>query len=252
MKTLYLDLTRGISGDMFTAACLSFMDEERRSTFLRRAEKTIGEFGGTCRLEEVGIDSIKGHAMIWEFREEAVPRSGSYSREKVRALCRSLNVTDSGDRFALKVIDDLVEAEARAHGATQEEIHLHEIGRTAGLMNIASAGLCRDLLGLENARLIASYVSIGDGEVATAHGRLRVPTPASTELLAGLRFRFGPYAGEMATPTGIAIVRNIIGGQLDVLPKASRTGVGFGGRTFGGERGFAVLFESGDAARGDG
>jgi uncharacterized protein (DUF111 family) len=48
----------------------------------------------------------------------------------------------------------------------------------------------------------------------------------------------------MATPTGIAIIRNLLSRQQDVLPKASRKGVGFGSRSFDGERGFAMLFES--------
>ncbi len=241
---LYLDMTKGISGDMLVAACCSFMNEGMRLEFLRRADVACREFDCSVALTTVDGGSTGGMTLGWSCEKRGgVIRSASEAEEFLERIADGLALSSGARRFTVGVIGDIVAAEARAHGIENEKVHLHEIGRTGSLMNIASAGLCWDMLGIGERKVIGSYISIGRGFVETEHGRLNVPAPASSELLSGLRFRFGPSDGEMATPTGIAIVRNLLSEQKDVIPKASRKGVGFGSRSFGGERGYVTLFE---------
>lgn len=244
MTVLYLDMTKGISGDMLVAACCSFMDDGMRLEFLRRADIACREFDCSIKSTTIDGDSTCGMMIVWDCEKRVEVRSASEAEGFLERVSEGLALSSGARRFTVKVIEDIVAAEAKAHGIEKEMVHLHEIGRTGSLMNIASAGLCWDMLGIGERKVIGSFISIGGGVVETEHGRLNVPTPASSELLSGLRFRFGPSAGEMATPTGIAIVRNLLSIQQDALPKASRKGVGFGSRSFDGERGFAMLFES--------
>lgn len=229
---------------MFVAACCSFMDEGMRAEFMRRADSACREFDGSVTLNDVGGASTYGMMIEWKCDIKAAARSANEAKGFLEQAAERMALSADARRFTIRTIGDIISAEAKAHGIEQEGVHLHEIGRTGGLMNVASAGLCYDILGLGDRSIIGSYISVGKGSVETVHGRLSVPTPASSELLAGLRFRFGPCEGEMATPTGIAIIRNLLPQQQDVLPKASRKGAGFGSRSFDGERGFAMVFES--------
>jgi hypothetical protein len=241
---LYVDMTRGISGDMFVAACCSFMDEDMRAGFVRRADSACRESDCSVALNDVDSGSTCGIMLEWKCENRVAARSANEAEGFLEQAAERMALSTDARRFTIRTIGDIIAAEAKAHGIEKEEVHLHEIGRTGGLMNVASAGLCCDILGLGGRSIIGSYISVGEGGVETAHGRLSVPTPASSELLAGLKFRFGPCEGEMATPTGIAIIRNLLSKQQDVLPKASRKGAGFGSRSFDGERGFVMLFES--------
>ena len=241
---LYVDMTRGISGDMFVAACCSFMDEGMRAEFVRRADSACRESDCSVTLNDVVSGLTCGMMLEWKCENRVAARSANEAKGFLEQAAERMALSTDARRFTNRIIGDIIAAEAKAHGIEKEEVHLHEIGRTGGLMNVASAGLCCDILGLGDKSIVGSYISVGEGGVETAHGRLSVPTPASSELLAGLRFRLGPCEGEMATPTGIAIIRNLLSKQQDVLPKASRKGVGFGSRSFDGERGFAMLFES--------
>jgi uncharacterized protein (DUF111 family) len=240
---LYVDMTKGISGDMFVAACCSFMDEGMRAEFMRRAGSACREFDCSVSLSEVDSGSIFGMTLEWKCENNVAARSANEAKGFLEQAAERIALSTEARRFTMRIIDDIIAAEAKAHGIGIEGVHLHEIGRTGGLMNLASAGLCYDILGLGSRSIVGSYVSIGGGGVETAHGRLNVPTPASSELLAGLRFRFGPCEGETATPSGIAIIRNLLSRQQDVLPKASRKGAGFGSRSFDGKRGFTMVFE---------
>jgi len=241
---LYVDMTRGISGDMFVAACCSFMDEGMRAEFIYRADSACRESDCSIALNDVVSGSTSGMMLEWKCENRAAARSANEAEVFLEQAAERMALSTDARRFTIRIIGDIVAAEAKAHGIEKEKVHLHEIGRTGGLMNVASAGLCCDILGLGGRSIVGSYISVGEGGVETAHGRLSVPTPASSELLAGLKFRFGPCEGEMATPTGIAIIRNLLSEQQDVLPKASRKGAGFGSRSFDGERGFVMLFES--------
>ena len=241
---LYVDMTRGISGDMFVAACCSFMDEGMRAEFVRRADRACSESACSIALNDVVSGSTCGIMLEWKCENKAAARSANEAEVFLEQAAERMALSTDARLVTTRIIGDIIAAEAKAHDIGKEEVHLHEVGRTGGLMNVASAGLCYDILGLGGKSIVGSFISVGEGCVETAHGRLGVPTPASSELLTGLRFRFGPCEGEMATPTGIAMIRNLLSRQQDILPKASRKGVGFGSRSFDGERGFAMLFES--------
>ena len=244
MKTLCLDMGLGISGDMFSAACYSYMDGDLRCDYLVRAGAGCEEFGGSIAMEEVSVPPLSGHAMHVTFADGITPpRSIDEAAWVIGALVRRLGLSEPGKAFTTDVLRDIIGAEAAAHGVTADHVHLHEIGRMAGLYNIASAGLCYDILGLDECEIIGSPVSLGGGRIRTEHGLLDVPTPAAAYLSAKLKTRPGPHEGEMATPTGIAIAKNLLRRQVEPLPEPGRQGIGFGSKSFKGVLGSLRLFE---------
>jgi len=246
-KTLYIDMALGTSGDMFSAACCAFMGEALREEFLRRIIRSCQGLGGSMELRESCCGSERGYTVAHIFPKGGKGISAREASEMIERIARDLGLSAKGKEYAMSIFSDIVSAEAKAHGVGIDAVHLHEIGRPAGLINIASAGLCYDLLELGERKAVGSVISTGRGRVSTEHGWLSVPTPASANLLAMMRSRPGPFDGEMATPTGIAIMKNLISKQIDDLPIPGRQGVGFGSKSFEGVVGYIRLFEKGES-----
>lgn len=241
---MYLDLGLGISGDMFSAACYSYMDDDMRRAYLGRMSEASEGHGGRIIVREMSLHGLSGHMISLIFEDATSSRSGTEAARIVGDLVRRLRLSEQGEDFTKDIFQGIIEAEASAHGVSAEKVHLHEIGRLSGLFNMASAGLCHDLLSLNECEVIGSPISMGKGRIETGHGWLDVPAPASAQLASKLATRIGPYEGEMATPTGIAIVRSLISGQVESLPRSGREGVGFGSKSFNGSPGYLRLFES--------
>jgi uncharacterized protein (TIGR00299 family) protein len=125
-----------------------------------------------------------------------------------------------------EVFARLARAEAAVHGVAEEDVHFHEVGALDSIADVVGVTAALDGLGVGS--VSASEVAVGSGTARTAHGRLPVPVPAVTELARGWRIR-GGGAGELATPTGMALVRELAATCED-LPSmtvdASGTGAG--------------------------
>ena len=109
---------------------------------------------------------------------------------------------------SLQVFTRLAQAEGKAHGIGPEEVHFHEVGAVDAIIDIVGsvAGCVR--LGFD--ALFASPVHVGCGTVQAAHGLLPVPAPATAELLRDVPVYSTGVQGEMATPTGAAILKTLV------------------------------------------
>ncbi|MGQ9586825.1 MAG: nickel insertion protein, partial [Thermoplasmata archaeon] len=148
---------------------------------------------------------------------------------------------DLGSRSATgrAILEMIFAAEEKAHGVPKREVHLHEIGRPQGLLNMAGIGLVSSkLLEADADGFVCTTITTGSGTMVTSHGPTRIPAPAAAVLLEGLRHAPGPVPGERATPTGIAAAKVLIAYQSDDLPlRFLRRSVGFGTRRFAGRLG---------------
>ena len=114
---------------------------------------------------------------------------------------------------ACKVFDRLGEAEASVHGSLSNQIQLHELGEVDTIFDVVGCTL--GLWMLEVEKLYCSPLPSGSGTIQTEHGTIPVPSPATTALLMNSSAPIVPspsnllYAGEMITPTGVAIVTTL-------------------------------------------
>ncbi|MDX9819171.1 MAG: nickel pincer cofactor biosynthesis protein LarC, partial [Desulfococcus multivorans] len=88
------------------------------------------------------------------------------------------------------------------------------------------AGL--DLLGVE--AVYCSALHVGGGTVASAHGILPVPAPATAELLRGVPVYDQGIRSELLTPTGAAILTTLASG-FGPMPAMRTASVGYGAGT---------------------
>ncbi len=115
----------------------------------------------------------------------------------------------SGARaFTMGVLRRIAVAEGRVHGCSPEEIHFHEVGAVDTLIDVGGVGLALERLGIE--RVHSAEPILGSGVVHCAHGEMPVPAPATAEILRGARTIAGGGGGERCTPTGAAVLLELM------------------------------------------
>lgn len=193
----HLDCSTGISGDKFLAA---LVDAGYRAEALRDGLAPL-ELGDAVHIVQrpsrgitalgIDVDEVAGLPVhTWAGIRDLIATSALSERARARSLT---------------ALGALAEAEAAVHGVAADHVHFHEIGAADTVVDVVGVALGLDALGIE--RLTCSPVALGSGEVATAHGTLPVPAPATARLLEGVPCYGGVVPGELTTPTGAALVR---------------------------------------------
>jgi len=123
------------------------------------------------------------------------------------------------------VFDHLAEAEGQAHRVEKRDVHFHEVGVIDSFIDVVGGVLGCHLLGVT--KVTASPVNVGAGTIRTAHGLLPVPGPAVAALAKGIPiYSEGPRC-ELATPTGMALLRTLAT-SFGSMPVLSSAQVGYG------------------------
>jgi len=233
MRILYVDCSlAGISGDMMLSALINL----GAKIDLEKLSKSIVESLDGVEWLEVSY-SIKSKMGFQAGLLKVVysdSKDHRIGRELKNGLEKTLEFMDASHRaraYAVKVLETLLNAESVVHGEPVEEVHLHEVGSPDTLVDIVGTALALDNLGLfEDVKVYGSPVSVGFGFIETEHGRLTVPAPATLEILKskGYPFKGGPVEGELATPTGVALLVNIVDEVTQMPPLIEPIKVGYG------------------------
>lgn len=223
MKICYFDAFSGISGDMTVGA---LVDAGAEWASLERSLESL-DLGAAFRLDRV---KRKGIAAA-KFRVEAPPQTAHRHLSHVEKAIRAAALSDGARERALAVFQRLAEAEAKSHAVPIERVHFHEVGAVDSICDVVGACVALDLLGIEEVR--ASRVNTGSGTVATEHGVLPVPAPATAELLKNCPvYASGPET-ELTTPTGAALLAATAAGFGPVpAMRISAQGFGAGDKEF--------------------
>ena len=121
----------------------------------------------------------------------------------------------------------LADVEGQMHGIAPEDVEFHEVGSLDAIVDIVGSCAALEVLGVE--RVVCGPITTGQGTVRAAHGQLPVPAPAAVELLArrGAPVRGIDHEGELATPTGVALMMALADG-FGPLPAMTVQSVGYG------------------------
>jgi uncharacterized protein (TIGR00299 family) protein len=214
-----LDAWSGVAGDMWVGALLDAgvpmapLAAAVRSLQLPgvaiAAQKVLrGGLAGTHFTVATGADAAFTVAV-----PAAAPRLGGAGGHEHRGLAEIERIVVRADLPAAVTADCLAvyraigAVEARAHGCAIEQVHFHEVGAVDTIVDVVCACLGTHLLGVD--RIHCNGLAVGSGTVATAHGVLPVPAPATLALLHGIPLRAGGLRGERTTPTGAALLREL-------------------------------------------
>jgi len=190
---------------------------------------------------EVLISRVKKQGLdVCDFR--VVMDAGLYSEKpthrhrglkEVTDIIKQTRITDKAKNTALKAFEILGRAEAKVHGTTLDEIHFHEVGSIASIIDVISAAVCLDYLQIQE--VIIPVLYDGQGITRCEHGVLPIPVPAVASIVAeqGLKMHITKYHEELVTPTGAAIAAAIrTSEELPEQFSIKKTGIGAGKRDY--------------------
>jgi len=165
--------------------------------------------------------------------KDYAPPHGRTGRAMKDLMERTASLCGASERVledALHALDLLLAAEAQVHGATVEEVHLHEAASADTILDLLGFFLLLEDLGYPS--MGSTPLRVGGGHVRCAHGLLPVPVPAVAALLARgeIPFQGGPVEEEIATPTGVALLLSR-GTFYPQLPSMTPLRVGYGAGT---------------------
>ncbi|WP_342672609.1 nickel pincer cofactor biosynthesis protein LarC [Candidatus Nitrospira nitrificans] len=218
-RHLHFDCFSGVSGDMVLGALVS---AGLPWTDLVKGLKGLKLTGYTLRKREVhrgALPAIKVDVIIQQGFQRPLPLS------RIRKiLVDSLLPGPVKERSRL-VFDRLAEAESLAHRVNVKDVHFHEVGVMDSFIDVVGGVLGCYLLNAT--RVTSSPINVGAGSIQTSHGLLPVPGPAVAALAKGIPiYAEGPRC-ELATPTGVALLRTLAS-EFGPMPTMKSTAVGYG------------------------
>ncbi|MHB9097824.1 MAG: nickel pincer cofactor biosynthesis protein LarC [Syntrophales bacterium] len=220
MKIAYFDCFAGISGDMTLGALIAAGADPE---LLR--EKLAGLGLGGYRIEwgkkMAGYIEATDVLVILDDRQ---PQHRRRLRE-ILGIIHKAELSGRVKQTAEGIFRRLAEAEGRVHGHSPEEVHFHEVGALDAIVDIVGAALCLEMLGWP--KIVASPMPTFHGYIKGAHGVFPLPAPATAEILRGVPWRKLDIEGELVTPTGAAIIRQIAS-EFGELPAMTVETVGYG------------------------
>ena len=223
---LWVDASAGIAGDMLLGALL---DAGASLDAVRSAVGAVVPGEVAVRTSTVTRAGLRALKVDVESLGEGHPHR---SWTRIRTLLESADLPTAVREPALAVFARLADAEGRVHGIPPDDVAFHEVGSWDAIADIV--GVCAALADLGVGRVTASPVAVGSGRVRAAHGDLPVPPPAVLELARGWQVLAGGE-GELATPTGMALLRALADGCGALPPLAvAAIGIGAGARDTAG------------------
>lgn len=157
------------------------------------------------------------------------------SLAEVNAIIEGSNMNERAKGYAHAIFAVLADAEAKAHGATPETVHFHEVGAVDSVVDICSVAILLDNLDIDE--VIVPELTEGHGTIHCAHGIMPIPVPAVAHICEAknIVLKQSNVHGELVTPTGAAIVGALR--TSEVVPQQYsivKTGYGAGKRTYEG------------------
>jgi pyridinium-3,5-bisthiocarboxylic acid mononucleotide nickel chelatase len=221
----------GVAGDMFLGALLDLgADEERVHSAIKSLENR--EFGyGKINIEINQVMRGNFKARKIDITSEKNPQKhGDELIDIVEKAITKLELSGKAKKFASNTIHTIVSAEAELHNADFSHTHLHEVSLVDTAAEIIGVAVALDDLDLFDSKIYSTPVSVGGGLFKFSHGTVSSPAPATLAILTSKKFPFqgGPVESELATPTGVSIIVNLVDEINRFYPQILPLKVGYG------------------------
>lgn len=218
MKIAYFDCFSGVSGDMILGALLD------AGLGMGDLEAELGKLGIPGYTTKAEKTTRKGIAAT-KFSVDVTDLSAERKLKDILQIVDQSELDDDVKGLSKQIFQELATVEATIHGESTEDIHLHEVGAFDSIIDVVGAIIGLKKLGVEAA--YSSRVHVGTGFLTCRHGVLPVPAPATLEMLRGIPIYSRGLEVELATPTGVCVLRTLCRG-FGTMPEMTVDKVGYG------------------------
>ncbi len=218
MKIAYFDCFAGAGGDMIVAAML---DAGLDAGFLKAQLATLGLKNLDIKITETSRAGLRALSFLPVVPKEQQQRN----LEQITKIISRSKISEQAKKTAVTVFERIAQAEGNVHGKDPHNIHFHEVGALDSIVDIVSASIGLEALGVD--KVYCSALSVGGGTVKCADRLMPVPAPATAELLKGVPIVGGPAQLELLTPTAAAILTTVVD-RFCPLPSMKIEAIGYG------------------------
>jgi pyridinium-3,5-bisthiocarboxylic acid mononucleotide nickel chelatase len=215
----------GISGNMVIGALIDQgADPEKVKEIMEYYASHFGEV-------KVNIKKVKKTGISATFVDVESDDFTPIKYTKLIELLESIkhpSITEDIINFSMNVFKTLAEAEAIVHGTTVKEVHFHEVGAADAVADIIGASYLFYERGIYSKTVYGMPVALGGGRIKSMHGILSVPAPATLEILKNTPTFGGPVNHELTTPTGAALLVNMVDKFINYYPCLTEKKIGYG------------------------
>jgi len=221
MKILYLDCYSGISGDMFLGA---LMDAGLDTALLKKELSKLNLKGYRLKATKVRraeISTTKFEVIL----DKKTPDKRRTLKDILLLIKRSRLDKETKDKTS-QIFKSIARAEGEVHGKDLKDLHFHEVGDIDSIIDIVGGVAALKILKIE--KVYSSRISIGGGTtIVTKGGLLPIPAPATLNLLKGKPVAYSNIKEELVTPTGAALLANLVD-RFEDFPPMALEDVGYG------------------------
>ena len=222
----------GISGDMLLGALI---DTGAEVNAIQQILDLIPSHFSRCKSVKLAASEVRTHGFRSCRAELSVEEKGDEAKalelvQAIREVAEVGKLSDRASSFANEAIRLLTEVESSLHGVEISNAHLHEAGSADTLADILGTAAACDSLKLFEGDIYSYPVAVGGGTVTFSHGTVSVPAPAVLEIArrGHIPIIGGPANEELATPTGVSILANLVDTFVETQPLLVPDRVGYG------------------------
>jgi pyridinium-3,5-bisthiocarboxylic acid mononucleotide nickel chelatase len=221
----------GVAGDIILASLLDLgADVDKVVAAIRTLENPeYGYQNIKIEIKQVSRGGFKA-SQIDVTSQSTSKRHGNELIGIIEKATENLALSEKAKAFASKAIRTLVGVESDLHKTSFSDAHLHEVALVDTAAEILGVAVALEDLGLFEAKIHSTTLAVGGGTFKFSHGVTSSPAPATLAILQSKNFPFqgGPIEAELATPTGVAILTNIVDQVTQFYPPMTPLKVGYG------------------------
>ena len=163
-------------------------------------------------------------------KDEVFTRKGTEMYSALAKCCDSVGLEHRAKTFALDSLKMIISAEATIHGQNFDNVYLHEASSIDTLADLVGCATALQDLHLFDAKMYSTKVAIGGGLLSFSHGTISNPASAILEIFKNKRFVLvgGQAEDELTTPTGAAMLVNLVQGSVNYYPSIAPEKIGYG------------------------
>ena len=220
-KIAYFDCMAGASGDMILGALvdagLSEQDLQQGLDALKLSGfKLISQI-----VYKNGFRSTKVDIQVEDsLTERRLP--------DIETIIQESDLSDDIKHKSIAIFQRIGAVEAKIHGTTLQDVHLHELGGLDTIIDVVGTLLGLDILGV--IRVLASPLPLSRGFTRGKHGAIPLPAPDTLALLEGVPVLGSDLDIELVTPTGAALLTSLAE-SFGPIPALKLVSTGYGAGT---------------------